>query len=127
MGIDGGAKVRKIAVGMVLAALATSATAQADGGATAQADGGATAQADGGARALAARACHTSAGPTITITRVRNIGCGAAARVMGSYNRPIRKRFRVKGFRCVQSRGGRLAGAWKCARGKRAFRFSFGD
>ncbi len=82
----------------------------------------------GAAETRAAANCRIQTGPTITITSVRNMSCRSAAREIRRYRGPVYRRFRTPGgFTCSRVSGGRLGGTWRCARGARAFRFSFGD
>jgi len=82
----------------------------------------------GAAVTRAAGDCRIQTGPTITITSARNMSCRSAAREIRRYRGPVYRRFRTPGrFTCSRVSGGRLGGTWRCARGARAFRFSFGD
>ncbi|HSD79992.1 MAG TPA: hypothetical protein VLB47_05000 [Solirubrobacteraceae bacterium] len=79
--------------------------------------------------AAAVVSCHRSAYyPNVLISSARNMSCGAAARDMRRYRRPISRAFRTPGgFRCRRVSGMALGGQWRCVRGVRAYRFEFGD
>jgi hypothetical protein len=73
--------------------------------------------------------CHVYAHyPNVLISSARNMRCRAAARDTRRYRRPIYRRFRTPGgFRCARVSGGPLGGQWRCVRGRKAYRFEFGD
>ena len=75
------------------------------------------------------RDCHTYAHyPNVLISSVRNMTCRSARRDMRRYRGSIRRRFTTPGgFRCTRVSGGRLGGQWRCTRGRKAYRFEFGD
>jgi hypothetical protein len=81
------------------------------------------------ARAAGVRDCHTWAHyPNVLISSVRNMRCKQAARDMRRYKGGISERFTTPGgFGCVQQSGMALGGQWRCVRGKKAYRFEFGD
>jgi hypothetical protein len=73
--------------------------------------------------------CHVFAHyPNVLISSARNMTCRAAAKEMRRYRKSIFRRFRTPGgFVCTQVSGVSLGGQWRCARGRQAFRFEFGD
>jgi hypothetical protein len=75
------------------------------------------------------RDCHRWAYyPNVLITSSRAMTCRAAARDMKRTHKPISRRFRTAGgFRCARVSGTALGGQWRCVRGRRAYRFEFGD
>jgi micrococcal nuclease len=71
---------------------------------------------------------HWAYYPNVLISSARNLRCRDAAREMRRYDGPIRRRFHTpRGFYCQRVSGGSLGGQWRCVRGRRAFRFEFGD
>jgi hypothetical protein len=72
--------------------------------------------------------CNHHADFNVLISSARNISCTKARAEMRRYKGSIRKTFSTpRGFRCRRVSGGRLGGQWRCAKGRRAFRFEFGD
>jgi hypothetical protein len=72
--------------------------------------------------------CHRPVSATQTITSARAMSCRAAARDLHRTRKPVGRRFRTHGgFTCRRVSGGELGGEWRCVRGKRAYRFEFGD
>jgi hypothetical protein len=72
--------------------------------------------------------CHARVDFNLTISSARNMRCRAARRDMRRYRGSIARRFRTPGgFRCRRVSGSRLGGQWRCVRGRRAYRFDFGD
>ncbi len=98
---------------VALAALAAPASASA----------GPTASASG------VRDCnHWAYYPNVKIDSARNMTCGAAKRQIRRYKGSISRRFTTPGgFYCYRVSGNRLAGQWRCKRGRKAFRFDFSD
>jgi LppP/LprE lipoprotein len=84
-----------------------------------------------GAVASASRVvgCHRWASyPNVLVSSARNMTCRAAARDIRRTRKGISRRFRTAGgFRCSRVSGGALGGQWRCVRGRRAYRFEFGD
>jgi hypothetical protein len=81
------------------------------------------------ARAAAVRGCHHWVSyPNLLISSARNMTCRAARREMRRYRRSIYRRFTTPGgFHCHRVSGNRLGGQWRCVKGRRAYRFEFGD
>ena len=81
------------------------------------------------ARITGVRDCHTWVSyPNLLISSVRNMRCRVAARDLRRYGGPIRKRFKTPGgFRCRRVSGVPEGGQWRCVRGRKAYRFEFGD
>jgi hypothetical protein len=75
------------------------------------------------------RNCHSWASyPNVLISSARNMKCKTAKRDMRRYRGSIKKRFKTPGgFRCHRVSGGRLGGQWRCVKGRKAYRFEFGD
>jgi hypothetical protein len=72
--------------------------------------------------------CHARVDFNLTISSARNMRCRTARRDMRRYRGSIGRRFRTPGgFRCRRVSGGRLGGQWRCVRGRKAYRFEFGD
>ena len=72
--------------------------------------------------------CHARADFNLLISSARNITCKAAVRELRRYRGSIARRFRTRGgFTCYRVSGSRLAGQWRCVRGRQAFRFEFSD
>ncbi|MEA2171258.1 MAG: hypothetical protein QOF76_4558 [Solirubrobacteraceae bacterium] len=76
--------------------------------------------------------CDQEAGPTITITSVRNMTCHRAAIIIvHGKNKTISKHFEPgHGFSCDRISGVRLGGVWRCTKDStpaKAFRFDFAD
>jgi hypothetical protein len=72
--------------------------------------------------------CHVRADFNILISSARNMSCKAGARELRKYQGSIARRFRTPGgFACYRVSGSRLAGQWRCVRGRQAFRFEFSD
>ena len=66
--------------------------------------------------------------PNVLISSARSMSCGAGARDMRRYKRPIYRTFTTPGgFRCTRVSGGAYGGQWRCVNGARAYRFDFGD
>jgi hypothetical protein len=54
--------------------------------------------------------------------------CKTARKDIRSYRGSIKKHFTTPGgFKCHRVSGGRLAGQWRCVKGRKAYRFDFGD
>ena len=76
----------------------------------------------------AVRGCNHKVDFNLKITSARNMRCRAARRVMRRHRGSIARHFDAPdGFSCDRVSGTRLGGEWRCARGRRAFRFVFGD
>jgi hypothetical protein len=75
------------------------------------------------------RDCHTPVNPPNSyISSARNMTCRAAARDLKRYEGSYSRRFKTPGgFSCRRVSGGALGGQWRCVRGRRAYRFEFGD
>jgi hypothetical protein len=72
--------------------------------------------------------CHARVDFNVTISSARNMRCRTARRDMRRYRGSIARRFRTPGgFRCRRVSGTRLGGQWRCVRGRKAYRFEFGD
>jgi hypothetical protein len=73
--------------------------------------------------------CHAWAYyPNVLISSVRNMRCRTAKRDMRRYKEPIYRRFTTPGgFRCRRVSGSSHGGQWRCVRGRKAYRFEFGD
>ncbi len=67
--------------------------------------------------------------PNMKISSARNMSCRRARGEMRCDPQPTRYRFttRCRRFRCVRVSGMPLGGQWRCTKGRRAFRFEFGD
>jgi len=90
---------------------------------------GGSATADPTARLAGVRDCHIFAYyPNVLISSVRNMRCRRAAQDMRRYQAPIYEQFTTPGgFRCRQVSGVPEGGQWRCASGRKAYRFEFGD
>ena len=72
--------------------------------------------------------CHRQVSVTQTITSARAMTCAAAGRDLHRTHKPVSRRFRTHGgFTCGRVSGGELGGEWRCTKGRRAYRFEFGD
>ena len=72
--------------------------------------------------------CHVRADFNLLVSSARNMTCRAAAAELRKYRGSIATRFRLRsGFACHRVSGNRLAGQWRCVRGRQAFRFEFSD
>ena len=72
--------------------------------------------------------CHVRADFNLLVSSARNMTCKAAVRELRAYRGSIARRFRLRsGFACYRVSGNRLAGQWRCVRGRQAFRFEFSD
>jgi hypothetical protein len=72
--------------------------------------------------------CHVRADFNLLISSARNMPCKGAARELRAYRGSIARRFSLRsGFACYRVSGNRLAGQWRCVRGRQAFRFEFSD
>lgn len=90
--------------------------------------GGSAAAGSPSANVAAVRDCKLTAGPTISISSVRNMSCRAARRDIRRHDGPIYRRFRTPGgFRCRRVSGNQYGGQWRCVKGSKAYRFEFGD
>jgi hypothetical protein len=88
----------------------------------------ALALAPAGASADVVVGCHVRADFNLLVSSARNMTCRAAARELRRYRGSIGRRFRTPGaFVCYRVSGSRLAGQWRCVRGRQAFRFEFSD
>ena len=81
------------------------------------------------ASASGVRDCnHWASYPNVKIDSARNMTCRAARRQMRRYRGSISRTFVTPGgFYCYRVSGNRLAGQWRCRRGRKAFRFDFSD
>jgi hypothetical protein len=72
---------------------------------------------------------HWVSYPNLKISSARNMRCSTARGEMRRYKGAIRYSFTTpyRRFRCRRVSGTRLGGQWRCAKGRRAFRFEFGD
>ncbi|MGI8750283.1 MAG: hypothetical protein ACR2J6_07015 [Thermoleophilaceae bacterium] len=118
---------RRLLTLALAAALTPALTATATATAQAPTATEAKARYSSGATAARVHKCRNRVGPTITITSTRNMLCRSAARVMRAHNRPISTSFKTSGYRCRRISGAALGGTWRCLKGKRGFRFGFGD
>jgi hypothetical protein len=74
------------------------------------------------------RSCDTRADFNLHISSARNMFCRTAKRDLRRYRGSISRRFTTPGgFACVRVSGGELAGQWRCAKGRKAYRFEFSD
>jgi hypothetical protein len=89
----------------------------------------APAQASSDAQSARVRNCnHFAHYPNTKVTSARNMSCRRARRDLRRYRGSIKRRFKTPGgFRCRRVSGGRLGGEWRCVKGRRAYRFEFGD
>jgi hypothetical protein len=72
--------------------------------------------------------CQVRADFNLLVSSARNMTCQSAARELRTYRGSIARRFRLRsGFACYRVSGNRLAGQWRCVRGRQAFRFEFSD
>ena len=82
-----------------------------------------------GAADAKVRNCHSWASyPNVLISSARNMKCKTAKKDMRRYKGSIKKHFTTPGgFHCHRVSGGRLGGQWRCVKGRKAYRFEFGD
>jgi hypothetical protein len=72
--------------------------------------------------------CHPSSSDNVQVSSARNMKCKTARKDIRSYHGSIKKHFTTPGgFRCHRVSGNRLAGQWRCVKGRRAYRFDFAD
>ena len=81
------------------------------------------------ATASGVRDCNVWASyPNVKIDSARNMTCHAARRQMHRYRGSISRHFTTQGgFHCHRVSGNRIAGQWRCTKGRKAFRFDFAD
>ena len=81
-----------------------------------------------GAAPAKLRSCHTRADFNLLISSARNMFCSTARRDLRRHHGSIARRFTTPGgFTCMRVSGGELAGQWRCAKGRKAYRFEFTD
>jgi hypothetical protein len=86
------------------------------------------AAADAGTSAAKVRSCNASVDFNLKISSARNMTCKAAKREQKSYKGSIGRKFDTPGgFHCKRVSGSAEGGQWRCHKGKRAYRFEFGD
>jgi hypothetical protein len=74
------------------------------------------------------RTCDHAVDFNLKIISARNMRCSAAERVMRRNDSSIARHFDApNGFRCNLKVGRPISGIWRCTRGDKAFRFTFGD
>jgi hypothetical protein len=84
--------------------------------------------ASAGARADVVRTCNHKVDFNLKITSARNMRCRAARGVMRRHEGSIARHFDAPdGFRCNLVEGRPISGIWRCTKGRKAFRFAFGD
>ena len=85
--------------------------------------------AQGNVQSSRVRDCnHWVSYPNTKISSARNMTCRRAKRDLRRYRGSISRRFKTPGgFRCRRVSGTRLGGQWRCVKGRRAYRFEFGD
>jgi hypothetical protein len=72
--------------------------------------------------------CHSSSSDNVQVSSARNMKCKTARKDIRSYHGSIKKNFTTPGgFKCHRVSGGRLAGQWRCVKGRKAYRFDFAD
>jgi hypothetical protein len=76
----------------------------------------------------AAHSCDKAVDFNLHIEAAHHMSCRAAAKEQRSYKGSIKRKFDTPGgFHCKRISGGRLAGQWRCHKGKRSYRFEFSD
>jgi hypothetical protein len=81
-----------------------------------------------GAAPAKLRSCHTRADFNLLISSARNMRCSTARRDLRRHHGSISFRFRTPGgFTCTRASGTALGGQWRCVKGRKAYRFEFGD
>jgi hypothetical protein len=81
-----------------------------------------------GAAPTRVRDCSAKADFNLEISSARNMRCRTAKRDLRRHKGSIGFRFRTPGgFRCVRASGTALGGQWRCVKGRKAYRFEFGD
>ena len=74
------------------------------------------------------RECATAVDFNVEISSARNMRCTTAKRDLRRHKGSIGFRFRTPGgFRCMRVSGTSLGGQWRCVKGRKAYRFEFGD
>jgi hypothetical protein len=74
------------------------------------------------------RSCSTNADFNLHISSARNMRCQTARRDLRRHKGSIGFRFRTPGgFACMRVSGTSLGGQWRCVKGRKAYRFEFGD
>ena len=74
------------------------------------------------------RTCHSRPGANVQVSSARNMYCKTARRDIRRYRGSIKKHFTTPGgFKCHRVSGNRLGGQWRCVKGRKAYRFEFGD
>jgi hypothetical protein len=74
------------------------------------------------------RSCSTKADFNLLITSARNMFCRTARRDLRRHQGSIGFRFSTPGgFNCMRVSGTALGGQWRCVKGRKAYRFEFGD
>ena len=72
--------------------------------------------------------CHSSSSDNVQVSSARNMKCKTARKDIRRYHGSIKKHFTTPGgFKCHRVSGDRLAGQWRCVKGRKAYRFEFAD
>jgi hypothetical protein len=71
--------------------------------------------------------CHHKVDFNLKITAAKNMRCKGAKRVMKNHDGSISRKFTTSGFRCKLVKGRPVSGVWRCTKGRKAFKFAFGD
>ena len=81
-----------------------------------------------GAAPARVRDCAAKVDFNIEISSARNMRCQTAKRDLRRHKGSIGFRFRTPGgFACMRVSGTSLGGLWRCVKGRKAYRFEFGD
>jgi hypothetical protein len=73
------------------------------------------------------RKCNAKVDFNLKIKKARNMRCRGARSVMRRYDGNISRKFDASGFHCKLIKGRVISGIWNCKKGRKAFRFAFGD
>jgi hypothetical protein len=72
--------------------------------------------------------CHSRVDFNVVVSSARNMACASARLDLRRYRGSIARRFHTPGgFACHRVSGSALGGQWRCFRGRKAYRFEFGD
>lgn len=81
-----------------------------------------------GAAPTRVRDCNAKADFNLIVTSARNLRCTTAKRDLRRHHGSISFRFSTPGgFNCMRVSGTALGGQWRCVKGRKAYRFEFGD
>jgi hypothetical protein len=74
------------------------------------------------------RDCNAKVDFNVIVSSARNMRCRTARRDLRRHHGSIGFRFSTPGgFDCMRVSGSSLGGQWRCVKGRRAYRFEFGD